>query len=196
MASAAQTNVTMRQDTAIGKDCLPGLVRGDRDALARLYDETRSVVYGLALRILNDTADAEEVTLDVYLQAWRSAGQFDAERGSVMSWLVTLTRSRAIDRLRSRASRRRVQAPLPDGLEFPATDPGPEEVAAFAERRRVVRNALATLPPAQRRALELAYFAGMTQTEVAAHLDQPLGTIKTRVRAGMARLRAQLAGLE
>lgn len=175
--------------------CLPDLVRGDRDALARLYDQTRSVVYSLALRILGDTADAEEVTMDVYLQAWRCAGQFDPARGSVMAWLVTLTRSRAIDRRRTRTARLRSQPPLPDGPELPSNDPGPEEIAAEEKRRGVVRDAVATLPAAQRQAIELAYFCGMTQAEVAAYLDQPLGTIKTRIRVGMLRLRVQLAGI-
>lgn len=177
-----------------GARMLEAVAGGDRAALARLYDETSGLVHGLALRILGNASDAEEVVIEVFMQVWRSAGDFDPARGSVTAWLTTLTRSRAIDHLRSRS---RFQGDPLEALPEPRA-PGlnPEEEALAADRRLRIRAALAALSPPQREAIELAYFRGMSQSEVAAHLGQPLGTIKTRMRSGMLRLRDLLAGLE
>ncbi|MBI1786139.1 MAG: sigma-70 family RNA polymerase sigma factor [Acidobacteria bacterium] len=161
---------------------------GDQAALGALYDATHHLVYGAALRIVGNTADAEEVTLDVFTQVWKSAASFDGQRGPVISWLMTLTRSRAIDRLRSQAGRSRLEAPLsafPD--VFRSTLPSPESAW-----ERSVRAALETLAPDQRELIDLAYYSGYTHSELAVKLGQPLGTIKTRIRAAMTRLRALL----
>jgi RNA polymerase sigma-70 factor (ECF subfamily) len=166
--------------------------RGDQSALARLYDRTAAQVNGLAERILGDRGAAEEVTVDVYLQAWRSASTYDGERGTPLAWLLTLARSRAIDRLRSQGGQRRQSEPLEKARGVASGQPGPEEDSSIAQRRRFVQAALARLAPAQRQAIELAFFSGLSHSEIAAELDQPLGTIKTRVRLGMIRLRELL----
>jgi RNA polymerase sigma-70 factor (ECF subfamily) len=168
--------------------------QGDSRALASLYDRTSSLVNGLALRILNDRSAAEEITGDVYLQVWRTAQSYDPQRGNPVSWLLTLTRSRAIDRLRSVATERRQTEPLAEVLTAQSSDPGPEEDTAVSQRRRLVKNALARLAAEQRRAIELAYYGGMSHSEIAATLGEPLGTVKTRVRLGMMRLREMLGG--
>jgi RNA polymerase sigma-70 factor (ECF subfamily) len=171
---------------------------GDADALACLYDGTVSLVYGLALRILRDSGGAEEITEDVYMQVWRQAARYDPARGSVVRWLLTVTRSRAIDCLRAGAAQRERSAPLDEAADVLDTAPGPEHAAREGERRRLVRAALARLSAEQREAVELAYFRGMSHSEIAAHVGAPLGTVKTRIRLGMDRLRASLgeAGAE
>jgi RNA polymerase sigma-70 factor (ECF subfamily) len=175
------------------EDDLAALVRacalGDSSALSRLYDRTAAQVNGLALRILGDRDAAEEITVDVYLQAWRQAASYDPLRGSPLAWLLTLARSRAIDRLRATATRRRLTNPLDEALEIASHEPGPEEDSATGQRRRLVLRALAHLGASQRQAIELAFFGGMSHSEIAAALGQPLGTVKTRVRLGMLRLR-------
>ena len=165
---------------------------GDADALARLYDGTVRLVYGLALRILRDTGGAEEITEDVYMQVWRQAARYDPARGSVVRWLLTVTRSRAIDRLRAGASQREHHAPLDEAGDVLDTAPGPEHAATEGERRTLVRAALARLSDDQREAIELAYFRGMSHSEIATRLGAPLGTVKTRIRLGMDRLRTSL----
>jgi RNA polymerase sigma-70 factor, ECF subfamily len=164
---------------------------GDHDAFAAFYDATCSLVYSLALRILGNTADAEEVTMDVYVQVWRDPGRFDGERGNVGAWLLTMARSRALDRYRSSGARHRREEAVGVKEE---SDGGfsPEELAAMNQDRRRVASALATLSAEQRVAIELAYFKGLSQSELAEHLGVPLGTVKTRVRLGMMKLREQL----
>ena len=162
---------------------------GDENGLYALYDQTNQIVYSVILRILDDRRDAEEVTLDVYTQVWRLASTFDSQRGSVLAWLVTLARSRALDRLRSKGSRsRKIEQgdKLPD---LPAGSPTPEEEIHLTQQRHLVRTALAMLAPEQRQAIELAYFSGLSHSELAHHLGSPLGTIKTRIRLGMMKLR-------
>jgi len=166
---------------------------GDQTALTRLYDSTNRIVYGLILRIVSNTHTAEEVLLDVYLQIWRKAETYSASKGTVLAWLFTIARSRAIDALRSRASRESGQQdPLDAAAAAVDRAPSPEENTALAQRRQYVQQCLAELPAEQREAIELAYFRGLSHTEIAATLKQPLGTIKTRVRLGMARLRESL----
>ena len=166
--------------------------RGDQAALASLYDQTSSLIHGLALKILSDESAAEDVTLDVYLQAFRQASSYDPERGSPLGWLLTFARSRAIDRLRSDARRRRREVPLETLEAARATSSDPAESAVGGEARRAVREALAALTPEQRWPIELAYYTGMSHSEIAEALGQPLGTIKTRIRTGMLALREQL----
>jgi RNA polymerase sigma-70 factor, ECF subfamily len=165
---------------------------GDQGAFALLYDASRRLVYATALRILGDPADAEEVTLDVYLQVWRNAKDYVDHRGTVVAWLLMLARSRAIDRLRSRASRTRREEPFQEFAQFRSTDPAPDHEIELSQRRRRVVSALDTLPPEQREVIELAFFSGLTHTELAAQLNQPLGTVKTRVRQGMMKIRELL----
>jgi RNA polymerase sigma-70 factor (ECF subfamily) len=158
------------------------LAEGDQEALGSLYDLYSGFVNALALRILHDAAEAEDVVQEVFVQVWRQAARFDPERGNPESWLYTMARTRALDRLRRRASRREAgDEALPIGAASSAT----EEALA-------VRAALASLSPDQRCALELAYYEGLSQTEIASRLGQPLGTVKTRIRTAMIRLRESL----
>jgi RNA polymerase sigma-70 factor (ECF subfamily) len=170
------------------------IARGDAAALAALYDGTSALVNGLALRILHDPGAAEEVTLDVYLQVWRQAQRYDAARGAPLAWLLTLARSRAIDRRRAGVGRRCESEPLATAMAFAAPGPCPEEDSAAAERGRLIRRALAGLAVDQRKTIELAYFAGLSHAEIARTLGEPLGTVKTRIRLGMMRLRESLGG--
>jgi len=174
------------------EEILSRISRQEPAALAALYDRTASLVHGLALRILGDRGAAEDVTLEVYLQIWRQAGSYDPRCGSALAWLLTVARTRAIDRLRSDRGARRGE-PLRVARALPSSIPGPEDEAARRERQRFVQQALARLAPAQRRAHELAYFAGLSQTEIAAQLGEPLGTVKTRIRLGLTHLREALA---
>jgi RNA polymerase sigma-70 factor (ECF subfamily) len=167
-----------------------GMARGDRDAFARFYDLHASLVFTFALRLLRDRAEAEEVTQDVFLQAWRQAGEYREERGTPEAWLLTMVRSRGIDKLRSRRRRHEV-VPIVDDPEGAGGGAVASEAAA-SEARVLAAGALAELSAPQREVLELAYFDGLTQTEIAARLGQPLGTVKTRMRSGLERLRAFL----
>ena len=166
--------------------------RRDADALAALYDRYAGRVNGLASRILGQTGDAEEIVQEVFLYAWRSAAAFDGSRGSVLAWLLVATRSRAIDRLRSRRSGGRDRTRPLDEAPEPASA---EDLESGVEGRRweaVCRTAVAELPAEQREALELAYFGGLTQQEIAAKTRTPLGTVKTRVRLGLMKLRDRI----
>ena len=171
------------------------LADGDMDAFQALYDRFNVVVYSTALRVVGDSGAAEDVTQDVFLRLWRRPERFDPERGRFISWLLSTTRNRAIDELRGRGRRKRFATDPPEAAENSA-DPDragdPIHLAALSETKDAVRRALLTLPVEQRRAIEMAYFGGMTQVEVAEALVQPLGTIKTRIRLGMQKMRAAL----
>lgn len=173
-------------------DCIRRVAAGEQEGLRSLYDQTSPLVYSVALRILGDPADAEEVTLDVYLQAWRSAAKFDPQRGAVSTWLTMLARSRAIDRLRSgltRKTRESTLAAVGDAFS-PAGMPDEQTILQFEQRR--IRSALAALDPEQREPIELAFFSGLSHSELAKKLGLPLGTIKTRIRLGLMKLRHML----
>jgi RNA polymerase sigma-70 factor, ECF subfamily len=163
---------------------------GDEGALSALYDRYRLILYGLILRILHSQAEAEDVLQDVFLQVWRRASDFDETRGRPFTWLVTLARSRAIDRLRALGSRERTAQEaardVPDSISDAADD------AVKSEQGEIVRRALRELPEEQRQTLLLAYFEGLTQTEIAERTGTPLGTVKTRMRSGMTKLRESL----
>ena len=174
---------------------LSRIAEGDQEALKRLYDESSSLVYSLARRILSDEADAEEVTVDVFAQVWRTARTFEARRGSAASWLGTLARSRAIDRLRAHGTRRKKETPLNSAQSLRAAANLPDEESILAQERGLVRKALALLSPEQREAIELAYFGGLSHAELAARLRAPLGTVKTRIRLAMMKLRESLQPL-
>jgi RNA polymerase sigma-70 factor (ECF subfamily) len=166
---------------------------GDESALSSLYDRSSRLIFGLLLRILNDSGLAEEVLLDVYMQVWRQAGKYDRLRGKPLAWLVTIARSRAIDRLRSmRQEEMRKESLDAAGGQAVALTTAFEDPTVAPERQRLVRGALDSLPPEQRQVIEMAYYLGLSHSEIAARLGQPLGTIKTRTRLGMMKLREQL----
>ena len=171
---------------------LNAIAARDEAALAQLYDRYDRILFGLLMRILNNREEAEDVLQEVFLQVWRKAADFDEKRGRPFTWLVTLTRSRGIDRLRTLAARARVAVAgareVSDEVSDAATD------AFKSEQRGLVSDALAKLPDEQKRPIMLAYFDGLTQTEIATRTGAPLGTVKTRMRTGMIRLRELLAG--
>ena len=171
-------------------EALPAqLARGDENALAELYDRFGRVAYGLAVRVLRDPALAQDAVQDAFLGAWRTAAAFDPARGTTSTWLMTLVHRRAVDLVR-REHRRKTE-PL-EGAPA-AAGKTTEEEAALREERRRVQAALAQLPPDQREALELAYYGGLSQSELAERLGVPLGTVKSRMFVGLARLRELLA---
>lgn len=172
------------------REYLQEIRNGNAEALGRLYDASAPMLYALAFRILGNAADAEEVLLDMFEQVWRTADSFDPARGGVWHWLVLLTRSRALDRLRSVTHKRHHEHPTSyEQIEISSSEPLPEEALLVTQQQKLVRQALATLPPEQRKVLELAYFSGMTHTEIATSLGIPLGT---RVRMAMDKLRVSL----
>ncbi|MEO8584883.1 MAG: sigma-70 family RNA polymerase sigma factor [Acidobacteriota bacterium] len=165
---------------------------GDPAALSELYDQSSRFVYGICMKVLRNPADAEEVTLDVFTQAWRQADRFDADRGEPLAWLLMLARSRAIDRLRSLGGTRRHEEDLEQARGLASTGADPETSSSLAQRASTVRAALLGLPAEQREVIELAYFEGLTHTEIAAKLAQPLGTAKSRIRLGLQHLKQAL----
>lgn len=166
----------------------------DEGALAELYDRWSDRVHSFALHLLRNPRDAEDIVEETFWQAWRGAARYDAARGAVGTWLLTICRSRALDRMRARR-RRPEDASLDEApsIADPAVDPADAVVAG--ETGRIVRAALLELPGEQRQALELAYFGGLSQSEIAEKTGQPLGTIKTRMRLAMNKLRERLAPL-
>jgi RNA polymerase sigma-70 factor (ECF subfamily) len=170
------------------------LVSGDQGAAARLYDRHSRALYSLILRILGDEGEAEDVLQEVFVQAFRQAGRYDASRGAVAAWLLMMARSRAIDRLRTRRTRVEGRTGEVQVLnDLPDAQPDAASVIIGEEQTRLVRHALAELPLVQRVAIELAYYEGLSHTEIAERLEQPLGTIKTRIRLGLLKLRDELA---
>jgi RNA polymerase sigma-70 factor, ECF subfamily len=160
---------------------------GDETAMSELYDRYSGIVYGIALRVLGDTSAAEDVLQEVFLQLWRNPHAFDSGRGRLPAWLAVIARNRAIDHLRKR--------PPEDDIEGLAVSTGVnlENAAAQHEAVDKVRGILAKLPSEQRRVLEMAFFQGMTHTEIAGKTGEPLGTIKTRIRTGLLALREAFA---
>jgi RNA polymerase sigma-70 factor (ECF subfamily) len=170
------------------------LARGEASAIGELYDRHARAIYSLAVRVLSDSADAEDVVQEVFTQAWRQAGRYDASRAPVVGWLLVIARARALDRLRARRSR---IAPAPLDVTTPdpvAPGPGQELQAIGNEEAARLRAALEALPAAQREAIELAYYKGLSQSDIADELEQPLGTVKTRIRTGLLKLRDVLRG--
>lgn len=177
---------------------LPAVARGDAAAFEALYDRHASTLYAVLLRILGNPEDAQEVLQEVFVKAWTNARMFDAARGSEVAWLISIARSRGIDRLRSRKIRidRENDAGREVSIRTEHVDPAAAELAMRSQERIAIRGALAELPEAQRIALELAYFEGMSQTEIADRLREPLGTIKTRMQLGMKKLRERLRAFQ
>jgi RNA polymerase sigma-70 factor (ECF subfamily) len=175
---------------------LDRLQSGDQEAFEAVYSRYADLVYSIALRVVADTGIAQDVAQDVFFRLWRNPELFDVTRGRFMSWLMSVTRNRAVDEVRSRGRRRlREVVPTPGADDPP--DPqaiDPQAAAQLAMERDAVRRALTGLPEEQRVTVELAYFGGMTQQEIASVLDTPLGTVKTRVRLAMKKLRGLLGG--
>lgn len=180
-------------------DLIDQASRGDARALEVLYDRYSRVVFSFALRIVNDQLIAEELLQEVFFRAWQQGGTFRASKGAFLTWLLSITHNMAIDEVRKRKRRpQRSDSDDPDVVLAAVADTGPsveDEVWLRVLRERIGR-ALDTLPVAQREAIELAYFRGMTHREIADTLGEPLGTIKTRMRLGMQKLRDQLDSSE
>ena len=188
--AVAQTPLMYEQEWA---GLLARIAAGDQPALAEFYDASSAKVFGLVMKILADRTVAEEVTMDVYTQVWRRASTYDTERGTPGSWLMMLAKTRAIDRFRSSYLERGRQVPLDHAAEVPGDRATPEQYSAGLERQRLVQDALTSLSAEQREAIALAYYWGLSQSEIADRLQLPLGTVKTRMRLGMIRLREVLA---
>lgn len=172
------------------------IIGGDADALGELYDRHARRVFSLACRIVTREADAEDVTQEVFTQVWRQARRFEAGRGSFAAWLLVITRSRALDRVRAQRARPDDCQTLDERALTDLASDGPDserQLLETADAERL-RAALRELPASERESIELAYYAGLTQSEIAARLRQPLGTVKTRVRSGLNRLRTALEG--
>ncbi|HWA10231.1 MAG TPA: sigma-70 family RNA polymerase sigma factor [Opitutaceae bacterium] len=181
---------------AIDADLLRRVARGDRTAFARLYDRFSRPLYATALRVLNDAREAEDVVQEVFLALWEKADTFTVERGTAFGWAVTLVRHRAIDRLRLRKRRAELlAASSAEDLGYGASGGAGDsaDVLCFKEKAGAVRAAVAALPAEQQRALQLAFFGGLTQQEIAESLREPLGTVKARIRRGLLKLRETLA---
>jgi RNA polymerase sigma-70 factor, ECF subfamily len=168
------------------------IAAGDRNALSRLYDRYARMIYAIAWKSLNSVEDCEEVVLDVFAQVWKIADRFDANKGSSEQWIFTLARSRILDRLRKlQRLNKVVTAAIADGKEIESATTSVDPLAAveIAERRQQVLTALARIPPVQREVIEMAYYQGLTHAEIAAAVGLSLGTVKTRLRLGLSKLR-------
>lgn len=193
----AMATLPLTSATETDRSLLARVTRGEETALEQLYDRYSAALYALAYRIAGERFDAEEIVLDSFAQAWRDAARFRSERGSVAAWLTMICRSRALDLVRARARRARVvttaAAAEPDALPaMGGSAPGGDRDLERMERRKVVADALRGLSPPQRQAIELAYYAGLSHSEIAERLGEPLGTVKTRVRLAMEKLREML----
>ncbi len=167
------------------------IAEGDRTALSKLYDRYARIIYAIAWKSLNSVEDCEEVVLDVFAQIWRIADRFDVNKGSVEQWVFTLARSRILDRLRKLQRLDKVKTVIScgKGIDFPITSVDPIEAIEIDERRQLVLAALSQIPPEQLEAIELAYYQGLTHTEIAARTGLSIGTVKTRIRLGLSKLK-------
>jgi RNA polymerase sigma-70 factor, ECF subfamily len=190
LRSAAALQMQAEPSQIADDDLLRAVSRGDESALSALYDRYRLILFGLILRILHDRQEAEDVLQEAFLQVWRRANDFDPARGRAFTWLVTIARSRALDRLRMLGSRSRFVDASEQVADADVIDTAQDLVKS--EQGEIVRQALRELPQEQRRALLLAYFEGLTQAEIAERLGDPLGTVKTRMRSGLIKLRELL----
>ena len=198
-SSPPVSDVTLQQEVNARemqwRDHISSIAAGDESALAVLYNASSRLVYSLIFRILTNATDAEEVTLDVYTQVWRNASKFESHRGTVMAWLVIMARSRAIDRLRSQRNFSLTVGLENDSGGYAVCEDTPESQTVGKESVKYVRRALEDLPREQREAILLSFFSGLSHPEVAERLSIPLGTVKTRIRLGMLKLKDSLIGL-
>jgi len=164
----------------------------DQQALSEFYDQTASALFSVAIRILGDSAEAEEAIQDAFVQIWKNAAAFDATLGTPFHWALSITRHRSIDRLRARQRRARLVQDLLETAVDPPVETPPAHQSWHAEDAAAVRSALESLPTEQRQGIEMAFFGGLTHTEIAEALGEPLGTIKARIRRGMSKLREGL----
>jgi RNA polymerase sigma-70 factor (ECF subfamily) len=173
--------------SAIDPKLMAHVLKGDQRAFSQLYDQSSSLLFSMAVRILGSREEAVELLQEVYFEIWRKVVRYDAGRGTPIAWLITLTRSRAIDRLRAR---RQTGGPLDSAPASHVEDRHPSPLDSHADRdlRSLVSGALADLPQPQQQAIELAYYEGLSHAEIAARLNQPLDTVKTRIKLGMSKL--------
>jgi RNA polymerase sigma-70 factor (ECF subfamily) len=183
-----RTTIDDRDDSSL----LRCVQKGDGQALAVLYDRYGGIAYGLAYRIVGDAAGAEDAVQDAFVSMWKQAPRFDPERGQVRSWLLTIVHHRAIDIVRRRTNRPERQ--LPDGAEEFLVDASarPDELAEWSMEARAIREAVSRIPDDQRRTVEMAYFHGMTHLEISEEMGVPLGTVKSRLRIAMDKMREYL----
>ena len=176
-------------------ELLRRIAGGDRSAFSSFYDQYSGLLFAIAVKVLNDAGEAEDVLQEVFLQIWNKADAYDPRLGKPVSWAVTLTRNKAIDRIRSSQRRAKLldQATVEAGALL-ADAPSANEKLHGKENAEMIRSVVAALPPPQRRAIELAFFNGLTQDEIAKSLQEPLGTVKARIRRGMLTLRDKLEG--
>jgi RNA polymerase sigma-70 factor, ECF subfamily len=170
------------------------LASRDQAALAELHDRYARVVYAMALKISGSPAEAEDVAIDTFWQVWQQANRYDPKRGSVAAWICTIARSRALDRLRTQRRSPLVATDEPPERVDLRVDEGAEQDVFLAERSAIVRSALGELSDPQREAIELAFYHGLSHAEIADRLNEPLGTIKTRIRLGLLKMRDRMAG--
>ena len=193
MTESAQGESTREESGLSQARLLAAMAGGDRAALADLYDSLSRPLYSLAIRITNDADEAQDIVQDVFLQMWRKASTYDTAVGTVFAWAATLTRNRAIDCIRRR--KRRAELLAASGPDLQPSAMGHHDAADalwVAEKAGAVRSALTQLAPDQKAAIELAFFSGLTQQQIAAQLKEPLGTIKARIRRGLLKLRESL----
>jgi len=181
-------------------ELITAMARQDERAAARFYDKYSAAMFGLAVRIVGEAADAEDVVLDAFTQAWSNAAKYATHRGSVLGWLTTITRTRALDCVRSRGRRTKAvdaasQSMGDDPVAVAGAGVSASEALELGERAAAVTSAMVALSAHQRNAIELAFFEGLSHSEIAERLDEPLGTIKTRIRLGMLKLRDVLLGV-
>lgn len=168
------------------------IAAGDQSALAAFYEGTAAQAFGLALRIVGNRAAAEDVLEEVYVQAWRQADRYAPDRGSPLAWLMMITRTRSLDHVRARKADPVKGVAISEALDVPADAPSPEDASAHAEWHGPLHEALDALPAEQREVIDLAYFEGLSHSEIAERLDVPVGTVKTRMRLGMSKVRETL----
>jgi RNA polymerase sigma-70 factor, ECF subfamily len=192
LAALGRSATTLRDERLADQSALGRIARGDHGALAELYDRHARLVFSLALRILQNRADAEDVVQDVFTQVWAQAARYDTARGAVAAWMLMMARTRAIDRLRSRSSRPETVSDARVVEEVPDATARQDLQLLSAEQVETLQDALNALPVAQRVTLELAYYEGLTHAEIADRLSEPLGTVKTRIRQAVIKLRESL----